>query len=24
MLSELKESLSGGFEGYGKKHNWTH
>jgi hypothetical protein len=24
MLSELKESQDGGFEGYGKKHNWTH
>jgi hypothetical protein len=24
MLSELKESQNGGFEGYGEKHNWTH
>jgi hypothetical protein len=24
MLGELKESQNGGFEGYGKKHNWTH
>jgi hypothetical protein len=22
--SELKDSQDGGFEGYGKKHNWTH
>jgi hypothetical protein len=24
MLGELKESHDGGFEGYGKRHNWTH
>jgi hypothetical protein len=24
MLDELKESQNGGFEGYSKKHNWTH
>jgi hypothetical protein len=24
MLSELKESQNGGFEGYDEKHNWTH
>jgi hypothetical protein len=24
ILGELKESQNGGFEGYGKKHNWTH
>jgi hypothetical protein len=24
MLGELKESQNGGFEGYGKKNNWTH
>jgi hypothetical protein len=24
MLNELKESQNGVFEGYGKKHNWTH
>jgi hypothetical protein len=24
MIGELKESQDGGFEGYGKKHNWTH
>jgi hypothetical protein len=24
MLNELKESQNGGFEDYGKKHNWTH
>jgi hypothetical protein len=23
-MFELKESRDGGFEGYGKKHNWTH
>jgi hypothetical protein len=24
MLGELEESQNGGFEDYGKKHNWTH
>jgi hypothetical protein len=24
MLGELKESQNGGFEGYDKRHNWTH
>jgi hypothetical protein len=24
MLSGLKESQNGGFEGYSEKHNWTH
>jgi hypothetical protein len=24
MLSELKQSQDGGFEGYAKRHNWTH
>jgi mRNA-degrading endonuclease RelE of RelBE toxin-antitoxin system len=24
MLNALKESQNGGFEGYSKKHNWTH
>jgi hypothetical protein len=24
MLSELKESQNGGFDGYDEKHNWTH
>jgi hypothetical protein len=24
MLDGLKESKNDGFEGYGKKHNWTH
>ena len=24
LLSELKPSENGGFEGYGEKHNWTH
>jgi hypothetical protein len=24
MFGELKDSQNGGFEGYGKKHNWTH
>jgi hypothetical protein len=24
MLGELKESLDGGFKGYGEKHNWTY
>jgi hypothetical protein len=24
ILGELKESQNGGFEGYSKKHNWTH
>jgi hypothetical protein len=24
MLGELNESQNGGFEGYSKKHDWTH